>query len=629
MKKAEQAEPNQRLREARKQHYWTQSQVAEQLGTTVVNVNRWEQGKTIPSLYFRQKLCELFHKGAEELGLIPEAEKQESKRVPSAPARSLLWNVPFRRNPYFTGRQDVLACLEAALQTDKTAALVQTQAISGLGGIGKTQTAVEYAYRHQSDYQAVLWAKGDSRELLTSDFVELSALLNLSEKNEQDHSLAVGAVRRWLRDYTDWLLILDNVEDVELVTDFLPSDSKGHILLTTRAQSTGTVAQRIELEKLVPEEGALLLLTRAKLLASSTSLEQVASSDRIKALELAQILDGLPLALDQAAAYIEETDCGVSGYLKRYQIHRARLLNLRGSTDSDHPEAVAATWSLSFEKIQQVNPVAADLLRLCAFLHPDAIAEEIITQGGAVLGPILEPMAADPLALDVAIRELRKYSLMRRDPEVHLLQVHRLVQAVLQDTLEETQRQLWAERGLRAVNAVFPLGKEFDTWLQCERLLAQALVVTQGIEQYLPSSEEAGQLLHKTATYLRERARYAEAEAHFQRALRILEKTLGPEHSDVAHPAQRPGTAILEAEQVCRSRTTLSACLTYLGAAAGTRAFRCGPPAQQPGTPLPSATQICRSRTALSACLTYLGAAAGTRVPRCGISAQWLGDSLL
>src|SRR5437016_5082164 len=106
VKKTDKAIPNRLLRGQRKLRYWTQSQVAEQLGTTTVNVNRWERGLTSPSLYFRQKLCDLFGKSAEELGLISEAERHEQVVAATVAASSLpaLWNVPFRRNPFFTGR---------------------------------------------------------------------------------------------------------------------------------------------------------------------------------------------------------------------------------------------------------------------------------------------------------------------------------------------------------------------------------------------------------------------------------------------------------------------------------------------------------------------------------------------
>src|SRR5205823_2904680 len=130
---------------------------------------------------------------------------------------------PYRRNMFFTGREDILTRLHDTLIAGKTAALTQPQAISGLGGIGKTQTAVEYAYRYGSEYQAVLWAKADSREVLVSDFVGIADLLNLPEKSEQDQNRVVNAVKRWLQANKDWLLILDNADDLAIVSDFLPS----------------------------------------------------------------------------------------------------------------------------------------------------------------------------------------------------------------------------------------------------------------------------------------------------------------------------------------------------------------------------------------------------------------------
>jgi hypothetical protein len=133
-----------------------------------------------------------------------------------------LWNVPYRRNPYFTGREDLLTRLHALLHSGKTAALTQPQAISGLGGIGKTQTAVEYAYRSRDDYQAVLWASAASRETLISDFVALAALLQLPERDLADQGIVVAAVKRWLASNKGWLLVLDNADDLELAAEFMP-----------------------------------------------------------------------------------------------------------------------------------------------------------------------------------------------------------------------------------------------------------------------------------------------------------------------------------------------------------------------------------------------------------------------
>src|SRR5258708_13425566 len=124
------------------------------------------------------------------------------------------WNVPYRRNPYFTGREDLSPRLHELLHSGKAAALTQPQAISGLGGIGKTQTAVEYAYRSRDDYQAVLWASAATRETLISDFVALAALLQLPERDVAAQSIVVAAVRRWLASTRAWLLIRYNAPDL-------------------------------------------------------------------------------------------------------------------------------------------------------------------------------------------------------------------------------------------------------------------------------------------------------------------------------------------------------------------------------------------------------------------------------
>src|SRR5947209_16250197 len=479
MNKAARTLPNQRLRRERELRGWSQEDVARKIGAPDdKTVRRWESGKVSPTPYYRQKLCALYGKSVEELGLIEENG-------------SPTWNVPYRRNPFFTGREDVLAYLAHLLTTDKRAAL--TQVISGLGGIGKTQTAVEYAYRSRDQYRSVLWVNAATRDTLISGFATLATLLHLPEKDQQDQHLVVASVKQWLVDHAGWLLILDNADDLDLVLNFLPAAGNGHILLTTRAHATGTLAHGINLETMNQEEGTLLLLRRAKLLATPAMPDQANREDQATAEAIVRIMDGLPLALDQAGAYIEETGCGLAGYLNLYSTRRKELLQRRGSLPADHPAPVATTWELSFQKVEQANPAAADLLRLCAFLSPDAIPEEIITEGADELGPNLQPVASDPVELDAAIEELRRYSLMRRDPEAQTLTVHRLVQAVLKDEMdEETQRQ-WAERAVRAVNSAFP-DVEYETWPECERLLLHARVCAELIEHWKMAFPEAAEL---------------------------------------------------------------------------------------------------------------------------------------
>ncbi len=159
-------------------------------------------------------------------------------------ASSSHWNVPYRRNHFFTGREEFLLHLRKMLTSEQKAALTQPQAISGLGGIGKTQLAVEYAYRYRDNYQGVFWIEAETREEIVLGFVAIANLLHLPEKGNPDQRLIITAIKRWLETHTDWLLLLDNADDLAMVADFLPAINNGHILLTTRAQVMGEIAQR-------------------------------------------------------------------------------------------------------------------------------------------------------------------------------------------------------------------------------------------------------------------------------------------------------------------------------------------------------------------------------------------------
>src|SRR5581483_8899108 len=247
----------------------------------------------------------------------------------SAPRAALpaIWNIPYPRNPFFLGRDVELTQLRSHLQTNQATALSQPQAISGLGGIGKTQLALEYAYRTHQDYQAVLWGRAESTEALVSSYVAIASLLRLPEREAQEQDLAVQAVKTWLQTHRGWLLILDNADELALLVDFLPPTLGGHVLLTTRAAATGRLAHRLEIETLVPEQGALFLLRRSGLIAPDATLEQASPYEKELALLISQELGGLPLALDQAGAYLEVTGTAPADYWHLYQQYRADLLN--------------------------------------------------------------------------------------------------------------------------------------------------------------------------------------------------------------------------------------------------------------------------------------------------------------
>ena len=339
-----------------------------------------------------------------------------------------IFNVPIPRNPFFTGRSDILKELHEALNNKHEIALTPTKkatALSGLGGVGKTQTVAEYAYRYQAEYSAVLWVLADDKGLLRSSFAQLSVLLGFKAEKQDDQILAVQS---WLRTKNGWLLIFDNAETLELLTAakaLLPINAQGHVLFTTRAQATGDVAA-VSVDCFDDDTGAVFLLRRSKLvtmdLATIKKVRQSVSDGGWQtAATIVHELGGLALAIDQAGAYIEQTDCGLNGYLTRYRKNAPAMLRERGYVQSaDHPEAVYKTFLLTLENVEKRHPLAGEILRDSALLHPDGISEKLYAD-------------YDPLELDKALAALKDYSLIQRVPEKKLFTVHRLVQVVIQD----------------------------------------------------------------------------------------------------------------------------------------------------------------------------------------------------
>jgi len=447
---------------------------------------------------------------------------------------SSIWDVPYQRNPFFTGREDVLNQLHHALRTENTVALSHPQGISGLGGIGKTQTALEYAYRYQNEYNAVFWVRADSITTLTSSLVKLADVLKLPERVEQDQERIVQAVLRWFRLHTDWLLIYDNIDDLSVAEQLLPKAGPGHILFTTRAHALGGIAQRLDIQKMEPEIGALLLLRRASLLAIQEALNRANPNDQSIARTISQELDGLPLALDQAGAYIKEAPCLLSNYLTHYQTRRNTILKKRGRFNQDYPASVATTWSLSFMRVMHANPAAAELLNFCAYLAPDAIPEELLTSGASHLGEVLAPVVINPIQFDQVCKEVLRFSLFQRGDDQHIFTVHRLVQAILRDNMSTERQQQWKQRTVLTVSTACPNVQDFNQWDACEVWVPHALVGASWIDEEHISTPEAAFLLNQAGYYLQKRARNSEAEPLLMRALAISEQELGATHPSTA-----------------------------------------------------------------------------------------------
>lgn len=523
MPQSERLSIGQRLRRERLAINWSQERLADALETSVMTVRRWEHDVALPQPRFREALCRLFQQSNEILFGVPAAEQSEIA------TQSEFWLVPYLRNPYFTGREGILEVLHTRLTGKHPASRGHALALTGLGGVGKTQIALEYAYRHASEYSMVLWLMAENAESVMRSLQRIADLLQLPERRAVGQEKMVTSVLRWLTVHKGWLLIVDDVEDLELLQGVLPSTRQGAILLTTRAQALGTLAELLVVPPMPTEEGAMLVLRRARIIAVQSTDALASLPQTPAATELVDLLDGLPLALDQAGSYIEETGCSIADYLQRYNGQRKALLARRGLHAGVHPDSVKTTLQLSVQWIEQVHFAAAELLRLCTFLHAEAIPEEMLVAGKALLGPVLEAVLVDLYQLDLTLAALRNASLITRHPETRTLTVHRLVQAVLQDQMGPTEAALWSRRAVCVVNATFP-AVEFATWAQCERYLAHALACISLLEQADGSFAEAGELCYKAGFYLMIRGRYKEAKPLLKRSVELGEQYYNPEH---------------------------------------------------------------------------------------------------
>ena len=533
---------NEHLRRLRIGRNWRQQDVADQLGTTVTTIQRWERGHQQPSVYYRVKLCKLFGLSAQELGLVETlsspSESAEVTRIGSVPSEEIsLWTVPYARNPHFTGRGDLLQQLGQMLAAEppaeamsiQKAALMQTQAITGLGGIGKTQIAIEYAYRArtQGRYRHTIWISAAGEETIQTSFVELARLLMpaLVEEETNQRTIVV-ALLRWLEQCTQpWLLIFDNADDLSLVQPYFPHWGNGRILLTTRTHAVGSIASSLEVDNMAVMEATHLLLRRAHRFSASSPEELD------EAIMLVSALAQFPLAIDQAGAYIEETGCSLSAYHELYQRYRHALLARRGRQSTGYPESVATTWSLSFAQVERTNPAAAELLQLCAFLAPDHIPEELLTEGALHWPVALCEAVTNPLSFNRMLETLLAFSLVKRLSEDRMLNLHRLVQVVQMERMDAEAQHSWAQRLVRALHTIFPQDtQDVANWPRCQRYLEQVEACDVLIQRHHLLLPEAAELLDRTGTYVREHMWYTQAEPIYRRALAIREQHLGPEH---------------------------------------------------------------------------------------------------
>ena len=430
-------------------------------------------------------------------------------------------NIPYPRNANFTGRIKLLDGLRSDLQS------ARIKALTGLGGVGKTQLALEYSYQYQNYYDIVWWFRSELTTTILEDYALMAERLKLPGWETDDLNLVAEVARTFLENQSRWLLVFDYARNPDDLRPFLPRGGGGHVILTSRKPSWGNLARPLPVPKFERSESIEFLLGRT------------GQDDREAADKLADELGDLPLALEQAGAYMETTAKPLNEYLVAFKT----LDVLAKGKPSDYPATVATTWDISFEAVREEHPAGSELLRLFSFMAPDDIPLNQLVKGSGQLPDILASVLQDEDERDEVLATLRRYSLIIRSGD--MISVHRLVQAVTRDRLSDDERKGWSETVIRLVDDAFPSDSDdFRTWSDCSALLPHALAVTGHAGGLGLAPEETSRLLNQAGLYLHSRAEFDEAKSAIERALDINEKSLGPDHPDVARDVSNLGKAL-------------------------------------------------------------------------------------
>lgn len=346
----------------------------------------------------------------------------EERRAGEPPA---IWgNVPPRNNN-FTGRRALLDTLHERLRSEGTAAVLP-EALHGLGGVGKSQIALEYVHQHAADYDAVWWIPAERPEQIRQALVQLADRLGLQAGMEANTAVpSVLDALRTGRPCRNWLLVFDNAEELDTVRPFFPAGGPGRILVTSRNAQWSRAARTVEVDVFEREESIQLLLRRGPELPNE-------QADRV-----AETLGDLPLAIEQAAAWLTETGMPVDEYLQVFEDERADVSTRRNEllaagVPVDYPEPVAAAWNMSLRRLAEHHPGALQLLQMCSFFAPEPISRRLFSGiRGVSLSPELSEVLQDPIKLGHAIREINRYALIKINHRSNTIELHRLVQAVL------------------------------------------------------------------------------------------------------------------------------------------------------------------------------------------------------
>jgi tetratricopeptide (TPR) repeat protein len=465
------------------------------------------------------------------------------------------------RNPHFTGRSRELDELRRTLVGTSAAVIGQPALpLFGLGGVGKTEIAAEYAHKYRNEYTVCWWIRCEREALIVNSLLTLGKVLQLPDFRVEERDYSVGLIIQALNSgypYADWLLIFDNAADAEMVANYIPQ-GPGHVIITSRDRHwrRSLRVDGIEVSEFQSAEAVEFLRKRVPALAiikPGTKVDdltpaQIAAENEKRAndaAELAMELDNLPLAAEHAAAYLAESGTSVAEYLQLYRSNAHKLL--AEEVDIPYPRAVATTWSVARGTISHE---ADALFRLLAFFAPEPINEELLLRPGMEPGPNLplfrplDQVLSNTVEFRRAARTLDSMSLIKINAVRNVIQVHRVVQAVTQGQLirEDPSRaadfRALAHALLAASDPNAPDRDDSDPAYERSR---QHLVPSGALESENPLVRR---LIRNQVRRLHRRGGFAESLSLGELALGVWRDKFGPRDRDTMALAVEVGFAL-------------------------------------------------------------------------------------
>jgi NB-ARC domain. len=396
-----------------------------------------------------------------------DSETWSGARGPRFPGdETVVFNAP-ARNARFTGREDDLRQLRAQLRTGRTAVVLPRSlpvALQGMGGIGKTQVAIEYAHRFRAAYDVVWWISSDPITFIDAALADLGGRLGIpAQPNAVDNTRAVLYALSRGEPYSRWLVIFDNAEDLLRVDQFLPQ-GRGHVLITSRDPRWGDRAHAIAVDVFERRESVAHLRQR------------VPTIRRDEANRVAEMLGDLPIAIAAAGAWLADTGAPIEEYLHQIERHGPDLKR-PGEGEAESSPSVEATWDLSLQRLRERSPAAYRLLQLCSVLAPEIALEVVYSdEMAAALAP-LDPSVSERMVRGRLVQQINRLALLKLDvqeesrsagerPRGGLVQVHRLLQHVVRRRMTEQELAEAQHQVHMVLAASRPRGEvdDPDTW---------------------------------------------------------------------------------------------------------------------------------------------------------------------